>query len=135
MERVKDCIPLTTYEKAKKDKILFQNGVLRTNCIDCLDRTNGGQFAVAMRFLLVSLQALGISSPHLLSLDLSKDPLLLSLMEMYGEMGDKIALQYGGSEAHKKVFAGKSVQTHSSSKQSELLTSIKRYYRLVMFGT
>lgn len=88
-----------------------------------------------MRFLLVSLQALGISSPHLLSLDLSKDPLLLSLMEMYGEMGDKIALQYGGSEAHKKVFAGKSVQTHSSSKQSELLTSIKRYYRLVMFGT
>jgi hypothetical protein len=111
------------------DHLLVQNGVLRTNCIDCLDRTNGGQFAVAMRFLLFALQALGLVNHSIHSADLSKNPLLLSLMEMYGEMGDKIALQYGGSEAHKKVFAGKSVQTkQSTSKQSELLTSIKRYY-------
>lgn len=68
-------------------------------------------------------------------------------MDMFAEMGDKIALQYGGSEAHNKVkltfpellniiqfyllfqvLAGKSGQAASSSKQSELLTSIKRYY-------
>ena len=29
--------------------------------------------------------------------------MLLALMDMYSEMGDRIALQYGGSEAHKKV--------------------------------
>jgi hypothetical protein len=29
--------------------------------------------------------------------------MLLTLMDMFAEMGDKIALQYGGSEAHNKV--------------------------------
>jgi hypothetical protein len=128
IDRAAAVLPSSTLRRGKRNGILFQKGVLRTNCIDCLDRTNGGQFAVAMRFLLISLQVLGISNPNLTALDLSKDPLLLSLMEMYGEMGDKIALQYGGSEAHKKVFAGKTVQQPNSSKQSELLTSIKRYY-------
>ena len=33
----------------------FYEQVIRTNCVDCLDRTNGGQFAVAMKFLSVSL--------------------------------------------------------------------------------
>lgn len=28
------------------------------------------------------------------------------LMELYTEIGDNIALQYGGSEAHKKVSSG-----------------------------
>jgi hypothetical protein len=30
------------------------------------------------------------------------------LIDMYVDIGDSIALQYGGSEAHKKVTAGKS---------------------------
>jgi hypothetical protein len=38
-------------------------------------------------------------------------------------MGDRLALQYGGSEAHKKVSKGS-----GKTKQGELLTSIKRYY-------
>jgi hypothetical protein len=73
-----------------------------------------------MKFLTVSLQALGICSAHQTLEPTSQ--LLVSLMEMYGEMGDKIALQYGGSEAHRKVPGG---QVASSAKQSELLTSIK----------
>ena len=48
----------------------------------------------------------------------------MTLMDMYSEMGDRIALQYGGSEAHSKMG-----QSGSSLKGSgELLTSIKRYY-------
>lgn len=95
-------------------------GILRTNCIDCLDRTNGAQFAVGMKFLNVSLQALGICNEEQ-CLE-SSSLLLQALMEMYGEMGDHIALQYGGSEAHRKVPGGGAVR---SIKQSELLTSIK----------
>ncbi len=34
---------------------IYYEQVIRTNCVDCLDRTNGGQFAVAMKFLAVSL--------------------------------------------------------------------------------
>lgn len=30
----------------------------------------------------------------------------LVFMELYSELGDNIALQYGGSEAHKKVSGG-----------------------------
>ena len=48
-------------------------------------------------------------------------------MEMYGELGDRVALQYGGSEAHKKGYGGQGGV--GSSKSGELLTSIKRYYR------
>jgi hypothetical protein len=40
---------------------LQQHGVLRTNCIDSLDRTNVGQFSYGMLALGQQLQALGIS--------------------------------------------------------------------------
>lgn len=115
-------------ERSRLKGRIEQRGVLRTNCIDCLDRTNGAQFAVGMKFLTVSLQALGICNRHQQhhqsqgAAD-SSSRLMSSLMEMYGEMGDRIALQYGGSEAHRKVPGGQG--TVSSSKQNELLTSIK----------
>ena len=101
---------------------------MRTNCIDCLDRTNGAQFAVGMKFLNVSLQALGICNEEQ-GLE-SSSHLLQALMEMYGEMGDHIALQYGGSEAHRKVPGGGAV---NSIKQSELLTSIKVYKSMIVY--
>ena len=46
-------------------------------------------------------------------------------------VGDHIALQYGGSEAHKKVntTAGPAASIHGPmGKHKELLTSIRRYY-------
>ncbi len=111
---------------AFKRGYLEQRGVLRTNCIDCLDRTNAGQFAVAIKFISVGLRALGLTK------EVTIDPsskILLALMDMFGEMGDRIALQYGGSEAHKKMSFGKGDNAATSSKHgSELLTSIKRYY-------
>ena len=39
----------------------WQQGVLRSNCIDCLDRTNVAQFAYGLGGLGRQLQALGIS--------------------------------------------------------------------------
>ena len=50
---------------------------------------------------------------------------------MYVEIGDHIALQYGGSEAHKKGQGpGSSLSSNQPSmgKHKELLTSIRRYY-------
>ena len=43
-------------------EIRMQNGVGRTNCIDCLDRTNAAQFVVGKRALSYQLHALGIIS-------------------------------------------------------------------------
>jgi hypothetical protein len=54
--------------------------------------------------------------------------MMIELMEMFGELGDRIAVQYGGSEAHNKMAVGTGTGQKSSSKKGELLTSIKRYY-------
>ncbi len=39
---------------------LLQQGVARTNCIDCLDRTNAAQFVIGKRALGHQLHALGV---------------------------------------------------------------------------
>jgi len=78
----------------------FQKGVLRTNCIDCLDRTNVAQYAYGLAALGHQLHALGfISYPKI---DMNA-PLANDLMGFYETMGDTLALQYGGSAAHNKV--------------------------------
>ena len=80
----------------------MQRGVLRTNCIDCLDRTNVSQVQVGAHVLGLQLHALGLSATT--SVDPSS-PYVRVLMELFEAHGDAIALQYGGSEANKKVTA------------------------------
>jgi len=81
----------------------FQKGVLRTNCIDCLDRTNVAQYAYGLAALGHQLHALGaIESPEL-GLEA---PLAHHLMHFYERMGDTLAVQYSGSAAHNKVICG-----------------------------
>ncbi|CAM9180188.1 unnamed protein product, partial [Hapterophycus canaliculatus] len=123
-----------------------QQGVLRTNCIDCLDRTNVGQFSIGVHALAKQLYVMGVSNQVSLesgsqarhfccSWDAATNYKLspfvaLVFMELYSELGDNIALQYGGSEAHKKVSGGNGPgkQVGSTNKHRELLTSIRRYY-------
>lgn len=79
---------------------MFQRGVLRTNCIDCLDRTNVAQYAYGLVALGRQLHALGFLDSPDIDLD---NPLAEDLMGVYETMGDTLALQYGGSAAHNKV--------------------------------
>lgn len=78
----------------------FQKGVLRTNCIDCLDRTNVAQYVYGLVALGRQLHAFGYTDVHTINLD---SPLANDLMKIYEAMGDTLALQYGGSAAHNKV--------------------------------
>jgi hypothetical protein len=82
-----------------------QSGVLRTNCIDCLDRTNVAQFSAGVEAMGQQLVVMGIRSKA--KLDPSSN-IVRVLIDMYVDIGDSIALQYGGSEAHKKVSAERS---------------------------
>ena len=77
---------------------LLQRGLLRTNCIDCLDRTNIGQFTYAKAVLPAQLRALGV---HLSSQGLGD--VLLVAMEAWARHGDEISKQYGGSGAMHRV--------------------------------
>jgi len=72
----------------------LQHGICRTNCVDCLDRTNACQFIIAKRALGLQLYALGIINKPDLEYDTDAVNLL---MEMFHDHGDTIALQYGGS--------------------------------------
>lgn len=76
-------------------------GVLRTNCIDCLDRTNVAQYAYGLAALGNQLHSLGIIDHPKIDLD---DPVANDLMRFYERMGDTLAHQYGGSAAHNKVI-------------------------------
>lgn len=101
-----------------------QTGVVRTNCVDCLDRTNTAQFAMGKCALAYQLCALGVlSSPEL---DFDTDCLRM-LEELYEDQGDTVALQYGGShlvhriEGYRKIAPWKA---HSL----DILQTLSRYY-------
>ncbi len=72
-----------------------QTGIVRTNCVDCLDRTNTAQFVIAKVALGLQLYALGfLPEPHLeYECDASR-----MLEAMFEDHGDTLALQYGGSQ-------------------------------------
>ncbi|KAA8541594.1 hypothetical protein F0562_022746 [Nyssa sinensis] len=104
---------------------MFQKGVLRTNCIDCLDRTNVAQYAYGLVALGHQLHALGfIDFPHT---DLDS-PLADDLMRVYETMGDTLALQYGGSAAHNKIFSQRRGQWKAATQSQEFFRTLQRYY-------
>ncbi|CAK8567459.1 unnamed protein product [Lathyrus sativus] len=103
----------------------LQSGVLRTNCIDCLDRTNIAQFAYGLVALGRQLHVLGfIEDPHI---DLDNS-LATEVMKAYESMGDTIAFQYGGSAAHNKIFSERRGQWKAAAQSQGLIRTIQRYY-------
>jgi hypothetical protein len=68
-----------------RSSISLQNGVTRTNCVDCLDRTNAAQFVFGKRALGHQLYALGIvENPNL---EFDSDAVNM-LTQMYHDHGD-----------------------------------------------
>ncbi|KAM0952467.1 putative SAC domain, polyphosphoinositide phosphatase Fig4 [Dioscorea sansibarensis] len=103
----------------------FQKGVLRTNCIDCLDRTNVAQFAYGLAALGHQLHALGFMDVPKIDLD---SPLADDLMNVYEMMGDTLAFQYGGSAAHNKIFSERRGQWKAATQSQEFFRTLQRYY-------
>lgn len=74
-----------------------QKGVVRTNCIDCLDRTNLVQGQISLSIVLQQAQRLGIFGP------LCEPPEILvqTMQTMWADNGDVISTQYAGTAALK----------------------------------
>ena len=71
-----------------------QTGIIRVNCVDCLDRTNTAQFIIGKVALGYQLYLLGLlDEPHL---PFDCDTMRL-FEEAYEDLGDSQAIQYGGS--------------------------------------
>ena len=67
--------------------MLFQNGICRTNCVDCLDRTNAAQFVFGKRALGHQLYVLGVVDNPNLAFD---SDAVNMLTEMYHDHGDSM---------------------------------------------
>ncbi|KAJ8759539.1 hypothetical protein K2173_007159 [Erythroxylum novogranatense] len=107
------------------DAPCLQSGVLRTNCIDCLDRTNVAQYAYGLAALGRQLHAMGLTGIPKVDPD---STIAAALMDMYQSMGDALAQQYGGSAAHNTVFPERQGKWKATTQSREFIKSIKRYY-------
>ncbi|KAI0889579.1 SacI homology domain-containing protein [Annulohypoxylon maeteangense] len=101
-----------------------QNGVARTNCIDCLDRTNAAQFVIGKRALGHQLHALGILENT--TIDYDTDAVNL-FTHMYHDHGDTIAVQYGGSQLVNTMETYRKINQWTSHSR-DMIESFKRYY-------
>ena len=153
-------------ERSRRYKWAKQQGVLRTNCIDCLDRTNVAQFAYGLHALSYQMHVLGITDSEERSYDGVVDDweverggqqsggkpaekkeksdglglnatvnkinprsiVATELMNLYEAMGDCIALQYGGSEAHSKFFKRQKGSWEATTQSQDMMTSFRRFY-------
>ncbi|KAG0228051.1 phosphatidylinositol-3,5-bisphosphate 5-phosphatase [Mortierella sp. GBA43] len=102
----------------------LQNGVVRTNCIDCLDRTNAAQFIIAKCALGHQLYSLGLIAEPVVPFDCDA---VNMLTEMYHEHGDTIALQYGGSHLVNTMETYRKINQWTSQSR-DMFESIKRFY-------
>lgn len=102
----------------------LQTGVCRTNCIDCLDRTNAAQFVIGKKALGVQLHALGILSTPYVAFDTDAVNLFT---HMYHDHGDTIAVQYAGSHLVNTMETYRKINQWTSHSR-DMIESFKRYY-------
>ncbi|MCJ1403700.1 phosphatidylinositol-3,5-bisphosphate 5-phosphatase [Xylographa trunciseda] len=107
-----------------EESVKMQNGVARTNCIDCLDRTNAAQFVIGKLALGHQLHALGIISDT--SIEYDTDAVNL-FTHMYHDHGDTIAIQYGGSHLVNTMETYRKINQWTSHSR-DMVESFKRYY-------
>lgn len=106
------------------DGIKIQSGICRTNCIDCLDRTNAAQFVIGKKALGYQLHVLNVISKT--DIDYDSDAVDL-LTEMFHDHGDTIALQYGGSHLVNTMETYRKINQWSSHSR-DLIESLRRFY-------
>uniref|UniRef100_A0AAQ6IVR0 SAC domain-containing protein n=1 Tax=Anabas testudineus TaxID=64144 RepID=A0AAQ6IVR0_ANATE len=101
-----------------------QNGVLRTNCVDCLDRTNTAQFMVGKCALAYQLYALGMIDKPKLQFDTDCVRLF---EELYEDHGDTLSLQYGGSQLVHRVKTYRKIAPWTQHSK-DIMQTLSRYY-------
>jgi phosphatidylinositol 4-phosphatase len=112
----------------RRDGVLIssQDGVFRTNCIDCLDRTNVVQSMLAKRSLEITLQKLGIlhrnqKIEHSLGLE-------MLFKAVWADNADMVSIQYSGTGALKTDFTRTGKRTKMGLVQDGL-NSLTRYVK------
>ena len=98
-----------------------QRGIVRINCVDCLDRTNVAQFCVGKEAMRLQLQQLGLLGPG--STERVWPELLQVLQRFFTQHGDRIAQQYAGSGAmHRDALYDKEAPDDAAGEDSDLIS-------------
>ncbi|KAL5557407.1 hypothetical protein UlMin_039643 [Ulmus minor] len=109
----------------KGEKMKEQLGVVRSNCIDCLDRTNVTQSMIGRRMLESQLRRLGIfGAEETIILHQNFDD---SFKILWANHGDDISLQYSGTPALKGDFVRYGKRTVNGI-LNDGWNSLARYY-------
>ncbi|KAL4871127.1 hypothetical protein BDV12DRAFT_164820 [Aspergillus spectabilis] len=122
-----EIIPKTGFFRNGHDAesgLRVQNGIARTNCIDCLDRTNAAQFVIGKRALGYQLHALGIIEGTTVEYDTD---IVNLFTDIWHDHGDNIAIQYGGSHLVNTMATYRKINQWSSHSR-DMVESFKRYY-------
>jgi hypothetical protein len=102
-----------------------QAGVLRTNCMDCLDRTNVVQSACAQRVLESQLKGEG------LEVNLQNDPTTQWFNTLWADNGDAISKQYSSTAALKGDYTRTRKRNYRGALNDFGLT-LSRYYNNIV---
>ncbi|KAF2828225.1 hypothetical protein CC86DRAFT_369337 [Ophiobolus disseminans] len=108
------------------DQIQYkQSGVLRTNCMDCLDRTNVVQSACARTALEAQLSA------GRFTIDLQTDPSTSWFNTLWADNGDNISRQYAGTAALKGDFT-RTRKRQITGALTDFGLTLTRYYNNIV---
>ncbi|KAF7640188.1 SAC domain-containing protein [Meloidogyne graminicola] len=103
--------------------VMQQKGIIRTNCIDCLDRTNVVQCAISQVVCLIQCRKLGIVEAE----DNAPEHFIKLLQRMWADHGDLISKQYAGTSALKGDIT-RNGQRKISGFVKDGYNSASRYY-------
>lgn len=103
--------------------VCTQTGVVRVNCVDCLDRTNVVQTAVARLVLQVQLTKLGVIQPE----QPLPDNTRMVFQSLWANNGDALSRQYAGTNALKGDFT-RTGERNLSGLMKDGMNSASRYY-------
>lgn len=102
-------------------QVAKQQGVLRTNCMDCLDRTNVLQSACGRRALEFQLKSEGID------ISIQHDQVLSWFNTLWADNGDAISSQYASTAAMKGDFT-RTRKRNFQGALKDMGISISRFY-------
>ncbi|KAL5710176.1 Phosphoinositide phosphatase sac8 [Ranunculus cassubicifolius] len=106
--------------------LVEQKGVVRSNCIDCLDRTNVTQSYLARKSLNSQLQKIGsLSSSECISMF---NDIYDKFKIIWAQQGDEISLEYAGTSALKGDLVRFGKQTFSGLIKDGM-SALSRYYQ------
>lgn len=113
--------------------MILQTGLSRTNCVDCLDRTNVAQWGISNFSTRINYSSLGKIALgfQLYAMGYVSDPLIATngeltrvFEETWDEHGDIIAWQYAGSQLVHTIKTYKKISAFQVCRKTKFINLI-----------